>query len=110
MLVPDGSRAKIVRDCFEGMASGRFRSAAEVKRHLEEVSDVPRNAHGEIRWTFVTEMLRRSLYAGLISVERWGIAESPRQARAVDQLRDLGSGAGGPGRENIRARTQGHQR
>ena len=77
MLVPDGDRAKIVRDCFEGLASGRFQSASEVKRHLEEVSDLPRNKHGEIRWTFVTETLRRSLYAGLISVERWNIENIP---------------------------------
>ena len=66
MLVPDGQRAKLVRDVFEGLAAGRIRSAGEVKCFLEEVSEVDRNEHGEIRGNFVTEVLRRPLYAGLI--------------------------------------------
>ena len=73
MLVPDGEKAEIVRTAYEGLAAGRFRTIAEVKRYFEEVSDLPRNKHGEIRFTTVSEILRRPLYAGLINVPTWGI-------------------------------------
>lgn len=77
MLVPDGEKAENVRNAIEGLASGRFRTIAEVKRYLEEVSDLPRTRHGEIRFSTVTEILRRPLYAGLINVPSWGIKDLP---------------------------------
>ncbi len=83
MLVPDGDRANIMRDCFEGMASGRFRSVAELKRYLEDVSDLSRRKFGEVRWSTVTELMRRPLYAGLINVESWGIKNQPGQHEAL---------------------------
>ncbi len=77
MIVPDEPRAAIVREAFEGVATGRFRSAAEVKRFLEAQADVPLNKHGVLRWQFVVDLLRRSLYAGLITVEKWNIHNHP---------------------------------
>lgn len=77
ILVPDEPHASYVREAFEGMANGRFRSVMEVARFLEAESDAPRNAHGNIRPTYVTDLLRRSLYAGLITVPKWGIENHP---------------------------------
>ena len=77
MIVPDEPRASLVREAFEGVASGRFRSVAEVKRFLEAQADLPRNRHGELRWQLVMDLLRRSLYAGLITVEKWNIRDHP---------------------------------
>ena len=59
------------------MASGRFRSIMEVTRYLEAETDAPRNAQGSIRPTFVAELLRRSLYAGLITIPKWNIENYP---------------------------------
>ncbi len=83
MLIRDGEAANIVRQCFDGMASGRFRSVSEVRQFLDDVPGVPRDAHGEMRWTFVTEMLRRSLYARLINVERSKIKNLPVKHEAL---------------------------
>lgn len=77
ILVPDEPAASVVREAFEGLASGRFTLIGDVKGFLEEVSDLPRNRHGEIRWSGITEMMMRPLYAGLIDVPKWGIEKLP---------------------------------
>ena len=77
MLVPNGARADLVREVFESTAAGRFASISEIKRFLEQRSDIPRDKHGEIRWQYVIELMRRPLYAGLITVEKWNIHDHP---------------------------------
>ncbi len=71
VLVPDEPLASIVRDAFEGYASGRFRSQAEVKRFFEGFEAFPRNRKGVITQQRVTEILTQPLYTGHICSERY---------------------------------------
>ena len=41
--------------------------------HLKSRED----QHAEIRWEFVCKLMARSLYAGLITVDKWGIKDHP---------------------------------
>ncbi|MEM6536202.1 MAG: recombinase family protein [Pseudomonadota bacterium] len=77
MLVPDEPNASIVREALEGFASGRFQTVSEVKRFLERFPTTPRNKHGEVRVQLVCELLRRPLYAGYISLEKWDLHLHP---------------------------------
>ena len=77
MLAPDEPNASIVRDALEGYASGRFQTPTEVKRFLETFPSTPRNKHGEVRLQLVFKMLRRSLYAGYITIEKWNLHLHP---------------------------------
>ena len=66
MLVPDEPHATMVRSVFEGIANGRFHSASEVQRYLEQYPEWPRNPQGKIRLQMVIDTLRRPLYAGYL--------------------------------------------
>lgn len=59
----------------------RRRFSAEEKIRIVLVGlrgdDSKLNEHGNIRPTFVTELLRRSLYAGLITIPKWGLRTIP---------------------------------
>ncbi len=80
MLVRDEPIASIVQEAMEGFASGRFASQAEVKRFLEAQPLFPKDLpNGQIRNQRVNDLLTQPLYAGLISIPRWGITE--REAR-----------------------------
>ena len=80
ILVRDEPVASIVQEALEGFASGRFSTQAEVKRFLEAQPLFPKDLpNGLIRNQRVTELLSQSLYAGLISVPKWGIGT--REAR-----------------------------
>lgn len=48
MLFPNPPLDDIVRQAFEGFASGRFQTQAEVRRFFESFPDFPRNRKGEI--------------------------------------------------------------
>ncbi|MEO1747820.1 MAG: recombinase family protein, partial [Pseudomonadota bacterium] len=65
--------APIIKEAFEGYASGRFESQAEVKRFLESFPDYPRNSKGEITQQRVTEILRSPIYTGYIVSKNYGI-------------------------------------
>jgi DNA invertase Pin-like site-specific DNA recombinase len=71
VLVPNEPLASIVRDAFEGYASGRFQSQAEVKRFFEGFAAFPRNRKGVITQQRVTEILTQPLYTGHICSERY---------------------------------------
>ncbi len=77
MLVPDEPNASVVKEALEGYASGRFQSATEVKRFLETFPTIPRDKYGEVRLPLVTDMLKRPLYAGYITVEKWNLHLHP---------------------------------
>ncbi len=76
MIVPDED-APIVREALEGFASGRFQSPSEVRRFLESIPTTPRNARGEVRLQYAIDLLERSLYAGYITIPKWGIVLHP---------------------------------
>ncbi|MEM8554810.1 MAG: recombinase family protein [Pseudomonadota bacterium] len=63
----------MIREAFEGYASGRFGSQAEVKRFFETIPDFPHNANGEITQQPVTDILTNPIYAGHIRSKALGI-------------------------------------
>ena len=73
MLRPNPPFDAIVAEAFEGFASGRFDTQAEVKRFFESFPDFPRNKHGEIKQQRVTDILTQPVYTGHICSERYGL-------------------------------------
>lgn len=74
ILVRDEPLASVIAEAFEGYATGRFDSQAEVKRFLEAQPGFPgKQANGELRNWRVTKLLRNPIYAGLIEVPKWQI-------------------------------------
>ncbi len=73
VLVPDEPLASIIREGFEGYASGRFQSQAEVKQFFESFPDFPRNRKGNLTHQRVTDILTHPLYTGYICSETYGI-------------------------------------
>lgn len=73
MLFPNPPFDDIIREAFEGYASGRFGSQAVVKRFFESFPDFPRNKRGEIVQQRVTDILTQPVYAGYICSETYGI-------------------------------------
>ena len=74
VLVPHAPFDEIVREAFEGYASGRFQTQAEVKRFLEGFPDFPFNKRGLVRQQQVTRLLSNSVYTGHICSETYGIS------------------------------------
>ncbi len=72
-LVPDERLGPVVREALEGYASGRFDSQAEVRRFLQSQPLFPKTDRGYIPQQRVAELLTNPLYAGYISVPRYGI-------------------------------------
>ena len=77
ILVPDEPNATIVRDALEGFAAGRFQTMTEVKRFLEGFPTIRESRKGGVHLSLVIERLKRPLYAGLITVEKWGVRLQP---------------------------------
>lgn len=74
ILFPDDHFANVIRDAFEGYASGRFATQAEVKRFFEGFPDLPYLKRGELKQQRVTDILTQPLYAGYICSENYGIS------------------------------------
>lgn len=83
MLAPKEPEASVVREVYEGMACGRFRSATEVARFLDNFPSVPKNKYGEVRLQRAIDMLKNPLYAGYITVAKWNIYLQPAQHEAL---------------------------
>lgn len=65
IIVPDEPIASIIREALEGFASGRFQIQAEVKRLLESQPVFSKVQGGIVLNQTVTNLLKRSTYAGL---------------------------------------------
>ncbi len=74
ILFPKEPEASIVREALEGYACGRFESQAEVQRFLESRPEFPRDRKGRVHNPRVTEMLKRPIYAGLVSAPYWNVS------------------------------------
>ncbi len=74
ILVPDPVTAPIVKEGLEGFASGRFASQTELRRFFESQPDYPKNKRGKIYNAAVPRLLRKELYAGLLSCEAYGVS------------------------------------
>ncbi len=73
ILVFDEPLASIVREVFEGYATGRFATQSEVRRFLDAQPTFPRNGKGQITQQRVTDILGNPLYTGHICSETYGI-------------------------------------
>ena len=101
MLVPHQPFADMVREAFEGYASGRFQTQAEIRRFFESFPDFPRNKAGEITQQRVTDMLTHPIYTGYICSERYGIDWLKGQHEALISLKTF---------EKVQERRQGAAR
>ena len=108
MLLPKEPFASIVREAFEGYASGRFQTQAEVKRFFETFPDFPRNKYGLVKHQRVTDILTQPVYAGYICSETYNIHWLKAQHEGLismetfDQVQERRRGfAKAPKRKNI---------
>lgn len=83
MLVRDEPIASIIQQTFEGFASGRFETVAEVKRFLEGFPEYPRGKDGALHYQRIGDTLRKVIYAGYIDVSVWGISMHPAKHEPI---------------------------
>ncbi|MEP2473393.1 MULTISPECIES: recombinase family protein [Rhodobacterales] len=69
ILVPNAPLSDIIREAFEGYASGRFQTQAEVKRFFEGFADFPHLKNGRLTQQRVTDILTHPIYTGYICSE-----------------------------------------
>ena len=69
VLVPDEPAAGVIREAFEGYATGRFETQAEVKRFLEGFPDLLNRRKGKLTQQRVTDILTQPVYTGHICSE-----------------------------------------
>ncbi|WP_299879427.1 recombinase family protein [uncultured Sulfitobacter sp.] len=108
VLVFDPPWDGVVREAFEGYASGRFQTQAEVKRFLETFPDFPFNKNGQVKQQQVTRMLTQPVYTGHICSENYGINWLKAQHEPIvslevfDKVQERRAGfAKAPKRKNI---------
>lgn len=73
VLVPNEPFASIVREAYEGFASGRFATQAEVTRFCASFPDFPRNKKGEVVQQRIKDFLSHPIYTGHICSDHYGI-------------------------------------
>jgi DNA invertase Pin-like site-specific DNA recombinase len=86
MLVRREPLASIVKEAFEGYASGRFQAVSEVARFLASQPAWPRQKNGEVHLQRVVELFARPVYAGYICVEEWGLNFVPAKHEPLISL------------------------
>lgn len=108
VLVPNPPFDAIIREAFEGYASRRFESQAEVKRFFETFPEFPRNKNGVITPQRVTDILTQPVYTGHICSERYGLSwlkghhDALISLETFDKVQERRSGvAKAPKRKNI---------
>ena len=70
ILIPDEPTASIIREAFEGFASGRFVSQMDVLRFLQEKEF---RGSGRVHISKVQDLLQRLIYTGYIEYPKWNI-------------------------------------
>ena len=61
------------KEALEGFAHGRFETQSEIQRFLQNEEAFPKDKSGQVRFQRVTNMLKKVIYAGYITVPKWGI-------------------------------------
>ena len=75
MIVRDAPLDTIIAEAFEGFASGRFGSQAEVQRFFEnQLAFMARMPQGKLRLWRVTKILTNPFYAGIINAPKFGVS------------------------------------
>lgn len=72
-LVPDEPFASIIKDIYEGYASGHFRSLSEIMRYLDAHPSWPKSRKKTLSVERVSELLTRPHYAGYLNAPEWDI-------------------------------------
>ncbi len=76
VLVREEPYASIVQEALMGYATGQFASQSEVTRFLNDHPQFPkRSPSGRLTQHTVVKMLRQKLYAGIVGVPKWGVAD-----------------------------------
>ncbi len=108
MLVPDAPAGGIIREAFEGYASGRFASQAEVKLFLEGFPNLLNKRKGKLTQQRVTDILTQPVYTGHICSEVYSLNWLKAQHEPLvsldifDKVQERRSGAAkAPKRKNI---------
>lgn len=83
MLVRDEPIASILQEALEGFASGRFETQTEIKNFLEAQPAFPKRKDGTVHYQIIKEMLTRVLYAGYITLPKWGIHLQPAKHEPI---------------------------
>lgn len=86
ILVPDEPKASIVREAFEGFASGRFLIQQDVQAFLTEKKFCHRAEFKKVHLEQVKRILTRSLYAGIIDYPHWDIKSFQGKHEAIISL------------------------
>jgi site-specific DNA recombinase len=74
MLIRDEPAASLVQEALEGYASGRFQLQSEVQRFLKDCPEYPKSKAGKISPQSISDLLRRTVYAGYVEHENWNIS------------------------------------
>ncbi len=88
MLVRNEPVASIVQEALTGFAHGRFETQAEVQRFLESHAAYPKDRKGRVHFQRVKELLTRVLYAGRITLPKWGIHNQQGKHEALISFED----------------------
>ncbi|MEP5730218.1 MAG: recombinase family protein [Sulfitobacter sp.] len=73
VLFPHEPFASIIREAYEGYASGRFATQAEVTRFCASHPKFPRNKKGEVVQQRISDFLSHPIYTGHICSDHYGI-------------------------------------
>lgn len=86
LLTPDEPVAAIIREAYEGFASGRFDGLAEIMRFINSCAEWPHDRRGRLTIERVSEIMSRPHYAGYIDAPDWGIIMQPGKHEAIISL------------------------
>jgi hypothetical protein len=74
MLVRDEPVAGLLAEALEGFALGHFALPVEVRRFLESKPEFIGQSGRKVTNQFITNRLRRNVYAGLVEAPMWGVS------------------------------------
>ena len=77
IMVKDEPLASIVKEVFEGYASGKYASQGDVRRFLTAQAAYPKDANGEVHFQRLAELFERVIYTGYIDYPVWDIILKP---------------------------------
>lgn len=83
LLTADPKIAPVIKTIFEGLASGRFQTAAEVKLFLEQDPNFPKQATGKIGRSRVKNIITNPLYAGFVEYLPYGVSRRMGNHKAM---------------------------
>jgi len=86
IIMQDEPNASIIKEALEGYASGRFVTAADVQRFLESHPSITSEFKSVYRAQFTLDILRRPLYAGFMTVKKWGLHMHPAKHEPLISL------------------------